>query len=38
VLGETELPYGVEDAIANMQILDAIFRSEQSGRWESTGL
>ena len=38
VLGETELPYGVDDAIANMQILDAIFRSEQSGRWESTGL
>lgn len=37
-LGETELPYGVEDAIRNMQILDAIFRSEQSGRWESTGL
>ncbi len=38
VLGETELPYGVEDAMANMQIIDAIFRSEQSGRWESTGL
>jgi predicted dehydrogenase len=38
VLGETELPYGIDDAIANMQILDAIFRSEQSGRWEATGL
>jgi predicted dehydrogenase len=38
VLGETELPYGVEDAIKNMQILDAIFRAEQSGRWEPTGL
>jgi len=38
VLGETKLPYGVDDALANMQILDAIFRSEQSGRWESTGL
>jgi len=38
VLGETELPYGVDDAVRNMQILDAIFRSEQSGRWESTGL
>ena len=38
ILGETELPYGVDDAIRNMQILDAIFRSEQSGRWESTGL
>ena len=38
VLGETSLPYGIDDAVANMQILDAIFRSEQSGRWESTGL
>jgi predicted dehydrogenase len=38
VLGEAELPYGLDDAIANMQILDAILRSEQSGRWEPTGL
>jgi predicted dehydrogenase len=38
VLGETELPYGIDDAIRNMQILDAIVRSEQSGRWEPTGL
>jgi predicted dehydrogenase len=38
VLGESELAYGVDDAVRNMQILDAIFRSEQSGRWESTGL
>jgi predicted dehydrogenase len=38
VLGETELPYGVDDAVKNMQIIDAIFRSEQSGRWEATGL
>ncbi len=38
VLGETELPYGVEDAIRNMKILDAIVRSERSGGWESTGL
>jgi predicted dehydrogenase len=38
VLGETELPYGIDDAIANMHILDAIFRSERSGRWEATGL
>ena len=34
VLGEAELPYDLEDAIANMQVLDALFRSEQSGRWE----
>ncbi len=38
VLGESELPYGVEDAVNNMQIIDAIFRSGQTGKWESTGL
>ncbi len=38
VLGETDLPYGIDDALANMQIIDAIFRAEQSGRWEPTGL
>jgi predicted dehydrogenase len=38
VLGETELPYGIDDAVKNMRILDAIFRSEKSGRWEATGL
>ena len=35
VRGEIELPWGVEDAIANMRVIDALFRSEQSGRWES---
>ena len=38
VLGETELPYGIPDAVANMRIIDAVFRSETSGRWEQTGL
>ena len=38
VLGEAEFPYGVDDAIRNMQILDAAFRSERSGAWEPTGL
>ena len=38
VLGEEPLPYGVDDAIANMKIIDAIFRSEKTGRWEKTGL
>jgi predicted dehydrogenase len=38
VLGESELPYGVDDAVRNMQILDAIVRSERSAGWESTGL
>jgi predicted dehydrogenase len=38
VMGESDLPYGVEDAIHNMHILDAIVRSERSGKWEATGL
>lgn len=37
VLGEAELPYGIEDAIQMMRILDALFRSGDSGRWESPG-
>ena len=37
-LGEETLPYGVEDGVVNMTILDAIFRSEKSGNWEPTGL
>ena len=34
VRGETPLPYGVEDAICNMRVIDALFASEQSGSWE----
>jgi predicted dehydrogenase len=37
VRGETALPYGVEDAIANMKVIDALFRSEKTGRWETIG-
>jgi predicted dehydrogenase len=33
VLGEKPLPYGVEDSILNMKIIDAIFASEKSGGW-----
>jgi len=33
VLGETPLPYGVEDAIASMRVVDALFASEKSGGW-----
>ncbi len=29
------LPYGIEDAIANMRVIDALFRSERSGAWEA---
>ena len=34
VLGETPLPYGVEDAVENMRVIDALHRSERSGRIE----
>jgi predicted dehydrogenase len=30
----TEVPVPLEDAIANMSAIDAIFRSAESGRWE----
>jgi predicted dehydrogenase len=33
VLGEKPLPWGVEDAIASMKVIDAIFASEKSGAW-----
>jgi predicted dehydrogenase len=35
VRGEIALPYGVEDAIRSMRVIDAVFRSEASGRWET---
>jgi predicted dehydrogenase len=35
VRGEIEFPYGVEDAIANMRVIDALFRSEKTGCWET---
>jgi predicted dehydrogenase len=34
VRGDIELPYGVEDAVNNTRVIDALFRSEKSGRWE----
>jgi predicted dehydrogenase len=30
----TALPYPLEDAVANMRVIDAIFRAGRSGRWE----
>ena len=35
VLGKEKLPYGIEDAITQMKVLDAIFRSEKSGTWDT---
>jgi predicted dehydrogenase len=35
VRGEIVLPWGVDDAIGNMRVLDALFRSERNGAWEA---
>ncbi len=35
VRGEIALPWSVDDAIANMRVIDALFRSEQSGAFEA---
>ena len=35
VRGEVVVPYGLSDARANMRIIDALFRSELSGAWET---
>jgi len=34
VRSEIALPYGVDDAVRSMRVIDALFRSETSGRWE----
>jgi predicted dehydrogenase len=33
ILTGTPLPYGIDDAIASMKVLDAVFASEKSGGW-----
>jgi predicted dehydrogenase len=35
VRGKMPLPYGLDDAICNMRVIDAVFRSGQSGQWEA---
>lgn len=34
IRGEIALPYGLEDALANMRVIDALFRSEKSRQFE----
>ena len=34
VRGLGPLPYPLEDSIANMRVIDAVFRAAESGRWE----
>jgi predicted dehydrogenase len=35
IRGVGVVPVGLEDAIGNMAVIDALFRSAQSGRWEA---
>ena len=35
VMDDEEVPVPIEDAIRNMAVIEAIFRSENSGQWES---
>jgi len=35
VQGKEKLVFGVEDAISQMRVIDAIFRAEHSGKWET---
>ena len=35
ILEKAEVPVTLEDAIANMSVIEAVFRSEQSGQWEA---
>jgi predicted dehydrogenase len=35
VRGEGEVPVSLDDAVRNMAVIDALFRSAESGRWET---
>jgi predicted dehydrogenase len=35
IRNDTEVPVPLEDSIANMKVIDAIFRSSSSGKWET---
>ena len=32
--GKEKLEFGLDDAILQMRVIDALFRSEKSGSWE----
>jgi predicted dehydrogenase len=34
IRGEKKLEFGIDDAVLQARVLDAVFRSEKSGRWE----
>jgi predicted dehydrogenase len=35
ILGTGSVPVSIDDAVANMAVIDALFRSADSGRWEA---
>ena len=35
VLGQNPFEFPIEDAIANMRVIDALFRSARGGSWEA---
>ena len=35
VLGESEVPVSLETAVGNMRVIDAVFKSAESGKWET---
>jgi predicted dehydrogenase len=35
ILDDTEVPVPLEDALANMLVIEAVLRAGQSGRWET---
>ena len=35
IRGEAALEFALEDAIANMKVIEACFRAAKSGRWET---
>ena len=38
VRGDGDVPVSVEDALRNMAVIEAVFRSSESGRWEHPGI
>ena len=35
IRGDVDVPVSLEDALKNMAVIDAIFRSADSGKWET---
>ncbi len=35
IRGNTQVPVPLEDALANMKVIDAVFRSARTGKWET---